>query len=276
MNAVPYYYLGPQGSFSYRVLGHIAPDGTYIPQDSFADIVQSLMHKKNSRGLLPVENTNSSSVHECIDLLYVHPLHIVGEAYMKIRLGLWGMPGTRIADARFIYSHPQAIAQCAPFLKEYPALQTVETRSTSEAVRIVSEKGDNLHIAIAGNDAIEQNTRIAMIYRLDSLPENTTRWLILSTSSETALQHADKMTVIFRVPHVPGSLVTMLSRIAEHGGNLTKIESRPVPGTNWEYAFWVDIEIPSGTHSEFGTLFSRHASTHRVVGLYQRGSIFQS
>lgn len=269
------YYLGPQSSYSHllatKVFSHSA---TLVPCNSFHDIVSSVQQDSNAIGMLAIENSISSSVHQTVDLLYNSSVSIVGEASMNIRMHLIGSKEANENTIKEIYSHTQALAQCSDYITKRNFM-VHETLSTSAAVQLVSEL-NNKDIAAIGNGELIDKPNLKIIKEnIANVPHNMTRWVFISQPGMKSLgSKVNKVTYIFKVLHKPGSLVQVLQKMAEANGNLTKIESRPLPGTNWEYGFWVDIEIPEGTAKEFDVMMKVNTLECQCVGAYERGRLY--
>lgn len=269
------YYLGPTGSFSHSALRKIAPHGDLVPLSSFSDIISRVLIDETTQGLLVIENTNSSSIHECIDLLFHNDIHIVSEVFLEISLHLIGIADATLEQVKEVYSHPQAFAQCGEFIKKHN-LKMVPTESTAQAVQEISRLQDASKMALAGTDALIDTKAHIVKGDIADVSSNMTRWVMVSRNPKAPSEYDNKMTVLLQVKHEPGSLVRVLSAVAKKNGNLTKIESRPVPGSSWEYAFWVDLEIPVGSAHEFTTLFSQETREHRIVGIYEKGNTYET
>ncbi len=267
------YYLGPKGSYSYALLQKVCPDDELIPMSTFVHISDAVMNDKKSMGLLGIENSISSSVHENIDLVFHTDLHIVGEACMDIQLHLIGTNDSDITDVREIFSYPQAIAQCSSFIEKH-GLITHETPSTASAVREVDTLQDDTKAAIAGRGSLADTNLRIIRENIANTSHNMTRWVFVSNSLFSLGKIQNKITVIFKVKHEPGSLVKVLQAIADAKGNMSKIESRPVPGSNWEYLFWIDVEIPEGSAETFKALLEKETLSYRMVGIYEKGQTY--
>lgn len=269
------YYLGPYSSYSHLLATKVFPQNTdLIACNSFYDIVSTIQKNTQAIGILAIENSISSSVHQTVDLLYNSSVCIVGEASMNIRMHLIGIQAATEDTIKTIYSHTQALAQCSSYIAKHH-MQAHETLSTSAAVQYVRELQDPTVAAIGNLDLID-NTHLKVVKEnIANVPHNMTRWVFISQPGMKALgSKINKVTYIFKVKHQPGSLVHVLQKIAEVNGNLTKIESRPLPGTNWEYGFWVDIEIEEGSQKEFDDMMNIHTLECRCVGSYERGKLY--
>lgn len=269
------YYLGPPGSYSHTVVSALYKTGHSVPCRTFSEVVEQVIADPGSHGLMGLENSISSSVHESIDLLFQHTdLSIIGEACMNISLHLIGVPGSDISKITTVYSYPQALAQCSTFIKQN-GLREIESPSTTTAVREVDTLQNPEIAAIAGEGSVAGTDLQILKSGIGNVAHNLTRWAVIS-NQKPDLTSGNKMTLIFKVKHEPGSLVKVLQSIAEKRGNLSKIESRPVPGSTWEYSFWIDIEIPDGSAEVFEEVMRQEALEYRVVGAYPRGETFNT
>lgn len=265
------YYLGPQGSYSHILTQRVFSQDTLVPLSSFTDIVAQIMQELGAVGILGIENSTSSSVHESVDLVFNNDLTIIGEASMRIGLCLIGKKGSAIGDISDVYSHSQALAQCKQYIADHD-FHPHETVSTTAAAQHVIQSSDTTDAALAGAQAVTPDLMI-LDRDIEDTHHNMTRWIFVARLPFDLLHKKDKMTVIFRIKHVPGSLVRVLQAIAKQNGNLTKIESRPVPGTDWEYEFWVDIEFAEGNQERLITALQKVTSHLRVVGVYKKGEM---
>ncbi len=267
------YYLGPKGSYSYSLLKKIRPTDDLQPLPTFVHIAEAVMKDEDSMGLLGIENSISSSVHESVDIIFQNDLYIVGEACMDIQLHLIGTKKASLSDVQEVFSYPQAIAQCSSFIEKH-ALKIRETPSTAAAVQEIDTLQDDTKAAIAGRGSLADTNLRIIRENIANTSHNMTRWILVSKKAFLTDIKPDKITVIFKVKHEPGSLVKVLNAIASEKGNMSKIESRPVPGSNWEYLFWIDVEIPVGSAETFKRLLEKETLTYRMVGVYEKGQTY--
>src|SRR3989338_1654380 len=137
------YYLGPIGSFSEQIGKKIYKDGDLVPLQTFEGIVKKVENDTEAIGLLVIENSISSSVHQSVDLMFESKAKIIGEAYMEITLDFIGLPGTKIENVKTVYSHPQAFAQCSRFIKKNNLNVLVE-QSTASAADLVKKSNKKI------------------------------------------------------------------------------------------------------------------------------------
>ncbi len=267
------YYLGPSGSYSEIVAKKIFTAGEHVlvPVHEFIDVVTNV--EEDGMGILGIENSTSSSVHESVDSIFHSDVHIIGEVSMNIELHLGGIKGASFTDITDVYSHTQALAQCSIFIKENK-LKAHKESSTASAIEEVLALNDISKAAIGGKKSIEEKGMEVVAQHIGNTENNMTRWVIISRNPESLLQPINKVTYAFLVKHEPGSLVRALQAIANSKGNMTKIESRPVPGSDWEYEFWVDVEIPEGSLDNIDSAIAQSTLTHRAIGAYQKGTLY--
>ncbi len=189
-----------------------------------------------------MENSIGGSIHRNYDLLLEHDLPIVGEVELRVEHCLLAYPGSTLADLKTIHSHPQALAQCERFLSGLAGVDIVATYDTAGGARLIREQGLRDVGAVASRRAAE-------VFELDVLRENLedpglniTRFVVIGRAPAPASE-ADKTTVVFALPSVPGALFKALSVFALRDINLTKLESRPVRGRPWEYLFYADLAV---------------------------------
>ena len=232
-------FQGEPGAYSEAAALRFSGHADVIACESFDDVFRAVEAGRATHGILPVENSIGGSIHRNYDLLIEHDLPIVGEVELPIRHHLLALPGTPIERVQRIYSHPQALAQCERFLRELPA-RVHATYDTAGSAKLIREQ------ALADAAAIASE-RAAQVFGLEILrsdiqdySDNITRFLLISRITEPD-SPADKTTVVFSLANEPGALFKALSVFALRGVDLTKLESRPIPGRPWEYLFYVDL-----------------------------------
>ena len=235
-------FPGTEGSFSQQAaVAFFGEDCGYLACDTFLGAMEAVATKEADYAVLPIENSSAGAVGETYDLLIKSDLHIVGEQVLPVAHHLLAVMGSRLEDIREIHSHPQALTQCRRFLALHPNAVQVPSLNTALSAKSVALWGDRVKAAIAGSLA-------ARLYGLDILkenihdnPNNTTRFVVISRTI-SPIHTPDKASVTFHVTNQVGSLAQLLTCFAEHGVNLSKIESRPIPGKSWEYFFFADFE----------------------------------
>ena len=207
------------------------------------DAVFSAIEKGLCRyGIIPLENSTAGSVNKVYDLMMRHNFRIVRSVRLKVDHNLLVKPGTRMEDIREIYSHEQAINQCARYLQKFSGVKIIPCENTAMAAKYVSEAG--------GGAAALSSRSCAKLYGLTCLEEsvqdqgnNYTRFICLSKDLEI-YPGADRTSLMLVLPHTPGSLYKVLSRFYALGINLNKLESRPLPERDFEFMFYFDLDTP--------------------------------
>ena len=192
-------------------------------------------------GVLPIENSTAGSVTQVYDLMAKHDFKIAKALKLRIRHVLLAPKGVKLADVKEIASHPQAIAQCAEFLKAHQGVRTVPASNTAAAAAELAKSGRKDAAVIASRECAE-------LYGLDILADdisdttsNFTRFICISRKTEI-YPDANKFSLMMSLSHRPGSLADILIRFGAVGVNLTKLETRPVPGSDFEFRFIFDFE----------------------------------
>lgn len=235
-------FFGAPGSYSEQAMADCFGTEVFsFPAASFKDVMEAVQNGAADFGVLPIENTTTGGITDSYDLLMEYDNYLVGEHVVKIEHALLAVPGTKIEDIQTVYSHSQGLSQCKKFFDTHPEIRPAVSSSTSESAKKVMEVGTASMAAIASKRAAE-------IYGLEVLAEclntenvNSTRFIIV-TNKKCYLPNANKISICFELPHESGSLYKMLSHIMYNNLNMTKIESRPIPGRSFEYRFFVDFE----------------------------------
>lgn len=235
-------FPGPEGSFSQQAaVSFFGEDKHYRPYETFGGVLAALSGGEAGYAVLPIENSSAGGVLETYDLLLKYRLHIVGEQVAAVAHHLLAVPGSTLQSIREVHSHPQALAQCRGFFAAHPSIVPVPSLNTALSARSVKEWGDISKAAISGGLAARLYGLEVLQENIHDNPYNTTRFVVVSREPEP-LHKPDKATVTFLVANQVGSLAKLLTCFAEHGVNLSKIESRPIPGRSWEYFFFADFE----------------------------------
>lgn len=257
------------GSFSHeaarRALGSAL---RLVPCETFDDLFAAVVGGRAERGVVPVENSIAGSVAENYDRLAQHPLHVVGETLVRVRLCLIAARRASVSSLRAVRSHPVALAQCRRFLRAHPNLRAVPVADTAGAVRSLMRRPARSGAAIASAFAARLYGATVVRAGIEDHRANYTRFLIVARDP-VPTTNPGKTSLMFTVDHVPGALHRALGVFASRGLSLTKIESRPIIGRPWEYAFYVDIlEGAAGSLGEAVSDLQRLARTVRVFGSY--------
>jgi prephenate dehydratase len=190
--------------------------------------------------VLPIENSIGGSIHRNFDLLLENHLPIVGEVELPVVHHLLALPGSAMERVRRIYSHPQALAQCDRFLRTLSGVEVIATYDTAGSAKLIADEQMQDAAAIASERAAAVFGLVALRSSIQDYEHNVTRFLVIGRRplSDAA---ADKTTLVFSLANEPGALFKALSVFALRGIDLTKLESRPIPGRTWEYLFYADL-----------------------------------
>ncbi len=234
-------FLGPEASFTHlAALGHFGGETIMQPQNSVAEVFQAVLQEKCHYGIVPVENSIEGAVNHTLDLFYTSDLKICAERYQKISHDLLTVSGLPLNSIKTVFSHAQAFAQCRQWLQDnLPGAILTECGSTAEAARrVAGQRGQSA--AIAGAAAAELYNLKPSAEKIEDLPGNTTRFLVLG-KEDSPPSGKDKTSILFVTPHLPGALHQVLTPMADYGINMVKLESRPVRNEKWSYFFIADF-----------------------------------
>lgn len=234
-------YQGAEGSYSQAAMRKFFGENVNaFHVESFRDAMSAIDEGSADFAVLPIENSTAGIVNEIYDLLVEFENYIVGEQVIPIEHCLLALPGTKMEEIKRVYSHPQSLMQSARFLSEHDWKQ-ISLPNNAFAARKVAEEKDPSQAAIAGEYA-------GRVYGLEVLKKpvnqsdtNSTRFIII-TNQKIFRKDAKKVSICFEIPHESGSLYHMLSHFIYNNLNMTKIESRPIEGRNWEYRFFIDFD----------------------------------
>jgi prephenate dehydratase len=264
-------FQGERGAFSeeaaVKLLGN---EITLVPQPTFEATFAAVADDLADYILTPIENTLAGSVHRAYDLLLDSELSIIGEVVIPISLHLIGLPGAALQELKAVESHPMALAQCERFFSAHPWIEKVPAEDTAGSVREMVRRGDPARAAIASARAAEIYGGTVLREHLEDDMENYTRFLLLSDLVSTA-KIRNKLSLVFQLPDLPGSLYHALEPFARRGLNLMKIESRPLLGRPWEYRFYLDLRATPGDPGvlEAVSELEKLAVNLRILGSYQ-------
>lgn len=191
-------------------------------------------------GVLPIENSNAGSVIPVYDLMKKYNFHICRAVRLQINHALCAVQGAGLKDIKTVCSHPQALLQCSEYIKNLK-VDTVEAENTATAAKTLAETGDKTQAVLCSVECAEKYGLNVLKASVQDNALNYTRFIVISKELEL-YPESDKISVLTSLSHEPGSLNRTLSRFAALGLNLTKIESRPIAGTDYEFMFYFDFE----------------------------------
>ncbi|MCB2381748.1 chorismate mutase [Shewanella sp. SR1] len=268
-------YLGARGSYSYlaatRYCQRRHVEMLDLGCQSFDEIVQAVESGHADYGFLPIENTSSGSINEVYDVLQHTSLSIVGETTIEVSHCLLGKAGSQLADIKTVYAHPQPISQCSRYLSQHKDLRLEYCSSSAEAMDKVNQSPDNSAAAIGSAEG-------GALYQLESIEAglanqkiNQSRFIVVARKAVAVPEQLPaKTTLIMATGQKAGALVEALLVLKAHQLNMSKLESRPIPGTPWEEMFYLDIDANISSESMQAGLKQLERITRfiKVLGCY--------
>lgn len=234
-------FQGEHGAFSEEAIRqHFGSEFDTLPCHAFADIFAAVEAGRALYGAVPVENSIAGSINKAYDLLLEHDLRIWGEILLRVRHNLLAAPGTSLEDITAVRSHPQALAQCEHTLNRH-GWQAIPWYDTAGSAKELAAQPATGVAVIASRLAAQKYKLDILAPGIEDLDFNYTRFFVIGRGYPPHAQPA-KTSLIFALPHSPGSLVACLDAFASRGINLTKLESRPRRNRPWHYVFYLDFE----------------------------------
>ncbi len=252
-------------------------DVEVIPCATFREAVKIAGNKKESDGgIIAIENSIAGSILPNYTLLQKSSLRITGEVYLQINQHLLVNPDVQLDDIREVHSHPMALQQCLDYLDK-KAWKLVETEDTALSARQVHRHRSKHIAAIAGKLAAELFQLKIIAPDIHSEKNNYTRFLVVQPEQDAVeADGVNKASINFHTDHTQGSLAKVLIRIAACGINLSKLQSFPIPGSNWQYSFHADMEFDERKQFDAAIEEVRPVTQHvRVYGIYKKGDIIR-
>jgi prephenate dehydratase len=240
---------------------------------NFRDVVKIADDKNSSDGgLMAIENSIAGSILPNYNLLLKSNLKIIGEIYLQIDQNLLVNPGVSLDDIREVHSHPMALLQCADFLEKYN-WKLIETEDTALSARHVHEHKSKHIAAIAGELAAELFHLNMIAPNIHTQKNNYTRfWALQNADLAREVEDANKASIIFETDHSKGSLAKVLAKISDGDINLSKLQSMPIPGSDWKYAFHADCEFTDMQHLDHVLeSIKPFTAAVKVYGVYRNG-----
>ena len=210
---------------------------------SFVDLYKQMDAGAADAAIMAIENTVSGGLLPNFELLRKYDRKIKGEVFLRIKQNLMTLPGQKIEDLREVRSHYMAINQTRKFFEDYPDIRLVEYGDTAKSAADVVRDGVKGVGAIASDLAAEIYGLEIIAEGIETHKQNFTRFLILDDSLQIDLSKINKASMCFTLPHKPGSLTHVLTILSFYDMNLTRIQSLPIPGQEWQYFFYVDIKF---------------------------------
>ncbi len=232
---------GVEGSYSQQACDRVFSFANIMYFKNFAGVFNAVEKGLCQYGVLPIENSSHGSVNEVYDLMRNSNFHIAHSIKLHISHCLLGKKGVKLEDVKEIVSHEQAIGQCSNFLATLPNVKVTVCENTATAAKIISESDRNDIATLSSRDCAAIYGLSIIKERVHNTDNNYTRFIVISKNLEI-YPGADKISIMFDVNNTPGALSRILARLSSLGLNMTKLESRPLPGTDFRYMFYMDFE----------------------------------
>ena len=244
-----------------------------VPCSTFDQTLNSVRDGKADLAMMAIENARAGSILYNYSLIRESGLKMLGEHNLRIRQNLMALPGQTIHDIKQIRSHPIALAQCMTFLNQYPEITLVESDDTAGSAKLISEHKLKKIAAIAPFNAAEIYGLEILAEGIETYKKNYTRFLVIG-SEEKGNKKGNKVSVCFATGHKPGSLASVLVKLAEMNINLSKIQSVPRLNGDWEYMFYLDLELPVNSDMEMiESILKKYTSNLEILGIYYKGDM---
>ena len=263
-------FQGEPGAYSEQAVFNYFGDVETQPCESFDAVFDAVISNQCESALIPIENSLAGSIHQNYDLLLRHNLHIVGEHFLRVQHCLIAMPGVKKEDIKKAISHPQALGQCAGYLRNH-GIKAEQVYDTAGSVKMLKESGARDTAAIASRRAAELYSMNILEEGIEDNAENFTRFLAIQ--HEAIIPNGEsKTSIVFTLKNQPGALFKAMSVFALRDIDLTKIESRPLQGKPWEYLFYIDLIGSTSEETIKRALdhLGEYAVMLRVLGSYPR------
>jgi len=265
-------YLGPDTTFTSKAaVMQFGRSSVFKPYSTIADVFSEVGSENVNFGVVPIENSTEGIVNHTLDLLMDHDLYIISEIFLSIHQNLMSRE-TKLENIKKVASHIQCFGQCRNWLRNYlPNAKLIEFSSTSEAAGYVKNRKGMA--AIASKEAAGKYGLTIIHKHIEDNPDNHTRFAVLSKNQKPARSGNDKTSILFTVPHKPGSLHAVLDSISKYKLNMSKIVSRPSKQKSFEYSFFIDLEghIDDTPVHNCIDLIRAKTLALKILGSYPRG-----
>jgi len=245
-----------------------------VPRNTFKDLFKALKNGQVDYGITAIENSIAGSILPNYNLLLDSRMKIIGEIYLRIKQNLVALPGQSIKDIKEVYSHPMAILQCQVYFDDYPTIKLVDSIDTALSAKEIADKKLKGVGAISSGLAAKKYGLEIISEEIETHKLNYTRFLILHDLNGSAFKDpkVNKASLSFAVADQFGCLSKILSIFSFHEINLTKIQSMPIIGKDWEYQFFIDVEINDYSRYKYAlSAIGPFTDDLHILGEYYKG-----
>ncbi len=264
-------FSGVEGAFANIAANKVFPDAIAVPHPDFKSAYDSVVNGDCDAVILPIENSFNGDVGQVMDLAFFGSLYINGVYDISVVQNLLAVKGTTMDEVKTVISHPQALGQCASYIRKH-GFETVEAVNTAVAAKQVAESGRHDIAAIGSDEAAVKFGLKKLEAHINESNNNTTRFAVFSRSAKTPSAADSNFIMLFTVTNEAGSLGKAISIIGENGFNLRALKSRPTKELIWSYYFYAEGE--GNIHSEAGkkmiSELKEKCSNIRVLGSYEK------
>ena len=261
---------GREGAYSQIAAEKLFEVPEIMFNSTFEGVIRMVTDGLCEYGILPIENSTAGSVNEIYDLLIRYNVHIVRSTRVRVDHQLLAAKGARFQDIKTVYSHPQAINQCSHFLSALKGVEIIPSDNTAMAAQKVSKDPTKTSASISSKSCIDLYNMEVLAQDIQNFDSNHTRFICIAKNARI-YPGANRTSIMMVVSHKPGTLFSVLSKFNATGANLVKLESRPIPGRDFEFMFYFDIEL-SIYDKKFASLISEldHCGEQfKYFGTYQ-------
>jgi prephenate dehydratase len=266
-------FQGERGAFSEDAAAKLfGRNADFLPCIRLKEVFELVSQDKVEFGIVPLENSQAGSINETYDLLFAYPLNVFSEVILRVSHCLMALPGQKLTDIKAIYSHPQALAQCAEFLSKLN-VEIMPSYDTAGSAKMIKEKKLTNCAAIASKRAADIYGLEILAPEIETSANNYTRFVAISKQKAKPAQK-NRTSLVFATEHKPGSLYRILGIFATRNINLTKLESRPSRIKPWEYVFYADFEghMDGEIYREAMRELQRETTFIKILGSYPQAA----
>ncbi len=248
-----------------------------VPRNTFKDLFAALKEGKVDYGITAIENSLAGSILPNYSLLLDSNMKVIGEVYLRIRQNLVALKGQKITDIKEVFSHPMALLQCQQFFEDYPEIKLIDSIDTALSAKKISDENLEGIAAISSKLAAEKYDLNILAESIETNKSNYTRFLILEDKNGGGFhdKNVNKSSISFALAHKIGSLSKILSTFSYYDINLSKIQSMPLIGRDWEYQFYIDVEFDDyDLYQQATKAVEPFTSNVFILGEYYKGEVF--
>ena len=268
-------YSGIEGSFASICAGRIFPEASRIPYKCFADAYNAVRSGECDLAVLPIENSYAGEVGQVADLMFDGDLFINGVYELPVSQCLLGVPGATVDTIRTVISHPQALDQCAGFIRKH-GYEVIQAENTARAAKQVADRGDVTVGSIASVETADLYGLNIIDHDINESSQNTTRFAVFSKSADSMKNDDEYSTFIlmFTIRNEAGTLAETLSILGRYGYSMRVIRSRPLKDRNWQYYFYTEVEgrLSSENGEKMLADLKKNCEFFKVLGTYKPGT----